>query len=58
LADKGDNPSAGEGDSEKPTLEDGMMSVTGRLAELDKKVNKLDHIHLTDLIIPCYPSLP
>ena len=48
LADGGESASA-DGDSKKSSVEDEMEVVTGILPDLEKKVNKLDLVHVVNL---------
>jgi nuclear autoantigenic sperm protein len=50
LADGGDSASA-DGGSKKSSVEDEMEVITGILPDLEKKVNKLDLIHVINSIM-------
>jgi hypothetical protein len=55
LAGKDDNASAAEGVSEK-AQEDEIESLTGILGDLEKKVSRIDSVHLNkQLMLSIYP---
>jgi hypothetical protein len=57
LAGKDDNASAAEGVSEK-AQEDEIESLTGILGDLEKKVSRIDSVHLNkQLMLSIYPVL-